>query len=51
MVGGHVAALSLPTVLIQEGGYLIERLGANLTAFFTGLGIFRAGSSHPPDSG
>ena len=39
-VGRHVAALGLPTVLIQEGGYLVERLGANVTAFLTGLGIF-----------
>jgi acetoin utilization deacetylase AcuC-like enzyme len=37
-VGRQVAALGLPTVLIQEGGYLVERLGANLTAFLTGLG-------------
>ena len=39
-VGRQVAALGLPTVLIQEGGYLVERLGANLTAFLTGLGVF-----------
>ena len=38
-VGRQVAALGLPTVLIQEGGYLVERLGANLTAFLTGLGV------------
>lgn len=38
-VGRHIAALGLPTVLIQEGGYLIDRLAANLTAFLTGLGI------------
>jgi acetoin utilization deacetylase AcuC-like enzyme len=39
--GSMVAALSVPTVLIQEGGYLVERLGANLTAFLTGLGAIR----------
>jgi acetoin utilization deacetylase AcuC-like enzyme len=39
VVGRQVAALGLPTVLIQEGGYLVERLGANLTAFLTGLGV------------
>jgi acetoin utilization deacetylase AcuC-like enzyme len=39
-IGRRVAALGLPTVLIQEGGYLVERLGANLTAFLTGLGVF-----------
>jgi acetoin utilization deacetylase AcuC-like enzyme len=38
-VGRQIAALGLPTVLIQEGGYLVERLGANLTAFLTGLGV------------
>jgi acetoin utilization deacetylase AcuC-like enzyme len=38
-VGRLVAALDLPTVLIQEGGYLVERLGTNLTAFLTGLGV------------
>jgi len=27
----------LPTVLIQEGGYLVDRLASNLTAFPTGL--------------
>jgi acetoin utilization deacetylase AcuC-like enzyme len=36
-VGLRVAALGLPTVLIQEGGYLVQRLGANLTAFLAGL--------------
>ena len=38
-VGRQLAALGLPTVLIQEGGYLVERLGANLTAFLTGLEV------------
>jgi acetoin utilization deacetylase AcuC-like enzyme len=38
-IGRLVAALGLPTVLIQEGGYLVDRLGANLTAFLTGLGV------------
>lgn len=40
-VGRHIAALDMPTVLIQEGGYLVERLGLNLTAFLTGLGVLR----------
>ena len=39
--GALVAGLGLPTVLIQEGGYLVERLGANLTAFLAGLGVIR----------
>jgi acetoin utilization deacetylase AcuC-like enzyme len=40
MAGGLVSALGAPVVLIQEGGYLVERLGVNLTAFLTGLGVF-----------
>jgi acetoin utilization deacetylase AcuC-like enzyme len=39
--GALVAGLGLPAVLIQEGGYLVERLGANLTAFLSGLGVIR----------
>ena len=38
-VGMHTAGLGLPTVIIQEGGYLVERLGENADAFlraFTG---------------
>ncbi len=35
-----VAALGLPTLLVQEGGYLCDDLGANLAAF---LGAFAAG--------
>ena len=42
-VGRHIAAMGLPSVLIQEGGYLVSRLGANLTAFLTGLGVSRPG--------
>ena len=35
-----VAGLGLPTLLVQEGGYLCDDLGANLAAF---LGAFEAG--------
>jgi acetoin utilization deacetylase AcuC-like enzyme len=38
-VGQQIAALALPTVIIQEGGYLVERLGEYAAAFlqaFTG---------------
>ena len=31
-----IAALGLPTVIVQEGGYLCDALGDNLTAFLTG---------------
>ncbi|HEX2941093.1 MAG TPA: histone deacetylase family protein [Rhodopila sp.] len=40
-VGRRIGALGLPTLLVQEGGYLVERLGANLTAFLEGLDIPR----------
>ncbi len=32
-VGLRVARLSLPSVIVQEGGYLVQRLGENATAF------------------
>ena len=32
-VGARIASLGLPTVIIQEGGYLVERLGENAAAF------------------
>ncbi len=32
-----VADLNLPTVIIQEGGYNIERLGAYVVRLLTGL--------------
>jgi acetoin utilization deacetylase AcuC-like enzyme len=31
--GRIIASLGLPALLVQEGGYLVERLGDNLTAF------------------
>lgn len=36
-MAGAIAGLSLPTVLVQEGGYLCDALGANLTAFLEGF--------------
>jgi acetoin utilization deacetylase AcuC-like enzyme len=32
-IGRRIAALALPTVIIQEGGYLLESLGKNAVAF------------------
>jgi acetoin utilization deacetylase AcuC-like enzyme len=32
-VGQAIAALGWPTLIVQEGGYLLERLGANAVAF------------------
>lgn len=36
-IGKATAAIGLPTVVVQEGGYLCDDLGANLTAFLTGF--------------
>lgn len=36
-VGAEIARLGLPTVVLQEGGYLIEKLGQNAVAFLNGL--------------
>jgi acetoin utilization deacetylase AcuC-like enzyme len=32
-ISGRIAALDLPTVIVQEGGYLLDRLGENAIAF------------------
>lgn len=37
LIGAQLAALQLPTVLIQEGGYLCDALGDNLASFLTGF--------------
>lgn len=37
-IGEAIASLGLPTVIVQEGGYLCDELGENLTAFLTGFG-------------
>jgi len=37
-IGAAIARAGLPTVIVQEGGYLCDALGANLTAFLTGFG-------------
>ncbi|WP_031197022.1 MULTISPECIES: histone deacetylase family protein [unclassified Mesorhizobium] len=37
-IGEAIAGLRLPTVIVQEGGYLCDALGDNLTAFLTGFG-------------
>jgi acetoin utilization deacetylase AcuC-like enzyme len=33
-----IAGLRLPTVIVQEGGYLCDALGENLTSFLVGFG-------------
>jgi acetoin utilization deacetylase AcuC-like enzyme len=37
-IGEAIAGLRLPTVIVQEGGYLCDELADNLTAFLTGFG-------------
>ncbi|MBZ9874138.1 histone deacetylase family protein [Mesorhizobium sp. BR1-1-9] len=37
-IGEAIAKLGLPTAIVQEGGYLSDGLGDNLTAFLTGFG-------------
>jgi acetoin utilization deacetylase AcuC-like enzyme len=36
-IGRRIAALGLPTVIVQEGGYRTRTLGANAHGFFKGL--------------
>lgn len=36
-LGGIIAGASLPTVLIQEGGYAVDHLAANLSTFLDGF--------------
>lgn len=38
-MGSLIAAAGLPTVLVQEGGYAIDALPANLDSFLTGYGV------------
>ncbi len=37
-IGEAIARLGLPTVVVQEGGYLCDALGDNLTSFLAGCG-------------
>ena len=36
-IATRIAALNLPTVMVQEGGYLTDDLGSNLSSFLTGF--------------
>ncbi len=38
-IGDAIAASKLPTVLVQEGGYNLDHLGANLMAFLGGFNL------------
>lgn len=37
-IGEAIAGLKLPTVIVQEGGYLCDELGDNLASFLSGFG-------------
>ncbi|MFT6104758.1 MAG: acetoin utilization deacetylase AcuC-like enzyme, partial [Paracoccaceae bacterium] len=37
-IGATLAGLGVPTVFVQEGGYLCEELGQNLTSVLSGFG-------------
>ena len=37
-IGARVASLGLPTVIVQEGGYMVEAIGPALDAFLLGAG-------------
>ena len=39
-IGGRIAALDLPTVLVQEGGYAVDEIGRNVAGV---LGAFASG--------
>jgi acetoin utilization deacetylase AcuC-like enzyme len=36
-IARRVASLGLPTLVVMEGGYAVDALGANLAAFLSGL--------------
>lgn len=42
-IGAAIAGLDLPSVLVQEGGYLCDALGDNLVAFLDGFETARQG--------
>ena len=43
-IGAALAKIGLPSVLVQEGGYLSEALGANLASFLEGFEAAHPGS-------
>ena len=41
-IGERIGGFGLPTLLVQEGGYIVEKLADNLTAFLNGFLAARA---------
>ncbi len=37
VIGQRIGSVGLPTLLVQEGGYIVEKLADNLTAFLAGF--------------
>jgi acetoin utilization deacetylase AcuC-like enzyme len=37
VLAGRIAALGVPTLIVMEGGYAVDRLGANVAAFLSGF--------------
>ena len=44
-MGRLIAALGLPTLVVQEGGYHVPSLGPAVLALFTGLGLLQTGGA------
>jgi len=47
-IAAKIAAIGLPTVLVQEGGYMCDELGQNLASFLGAFEAGRAAVSGPP---
>jgi acetoin utilization deacetylase AcuC-like enzyme len=45
VIGGIIGSLDRPTIVLQEGGYALEALGANAVSFLRGL----RGPDEPPE--
>ena len=37
VIAGRIAGLGIPTAIVMEGGYAVDRLGANVAAFLSGF--------------
>ena len=38
-IGAHIAQLGLPTLFVQEGGYAVAELGANIVSLLSGFAV------------
>ena len=37
VIAGRIATLGLPSLVVMEGGYAVDALGANVASFLAGL--------------